>query len=61
MTNQEIIALAADRIEKRDALAAQLAKLDAELRGIKAQYMVAENTWGLGEVAFRNEVKRRAA
>ena len=58
MTQNEIVALAADKIEKRDALAAQIAKLDAELRGIKAQYMVAGNVWGLGETAFRNEVRR---
>lgn len=62
MTKEEkergILAYAAIKLAYRDTLAAQLAALDTELRGIKAQFMVATDQWGLGEEAFRREVRR---
>jgi hypothetical protein len=52
MTHDEIIAAAA-LFERRDACAAQLREIDAELAYMHGAYMRAERLWGLRLEGFR--------
>jgi len=56
MTYDESIAAAA-LFERRDACAAQMCEIDAELAYMRGAYMRAERLWGLRMEAFRRAIQ----
>ena len=59
MTEQEVIAAAADAFARRDALVKQMEQVDAEIAVLVREYSMAMRMWGYTPLMLRRAVQAR--
>jgi hypothetical protein len=59
MTETQIIKAAASAFKKRDKMAANLQKIDNEIKDLVKEYSLIKKTWGLTPTMLRNAVTAR--
>lgn len=59
MTEHEVIAAAAEAFERRDRLAKELEKIDAEIAVLVKEYSMAMRMWGFTPTMLRRAVNAR--